>query len=148
MSKPKILISGASIAGPAVAFWLVRSGFDVTIVEQAAALRHAGNGVDIRAEALSVISRMGLSAAVRERAVHSQGLRFVDARGRERARVSTAGLEKMVGSEDIEITRGDLSALLYNATMDEVECIFGDAIAELEQDDDGVDVFSAEGDAL
>ena len=94
MSKPKILISGAGIAGPAVAFWLVRSGFDVTIVERAAALRHAGNGVDIRAEALSVISRMGLSGAVRDRAVHTQGLRFVDARDRERARVSTAGLEK------------------------------------------------------
>lgn len=140
MSKPKILISGAGIAGPAVAFWLVRSGFDVTIVERAAALRHAGNGVDIRAEALSVISRMGLSGAVRDRAVHTQGLRFVDARDRERARVSTAGLEKMVGSEDIEITRGDLSALLYDATVDDVEYVFGDAITQLDQDADGIDV--------
>ncbi|RVV99676.1 hypothetical protein EKE94_03055 [Mesobaculum littorinae] len=140
MPKPKILISGASIAGPAVAFWLVRSGFDVTIVEQSAALRHAGNGVDIRAEALTVISRMGLSVAVRERAVYTQGLRFVDVRGRERARVSTAGLEKIVGSEDVEVTRGDLSALLYDATVGDVEYIFGDAIAELEQDDEGVDV--------
>lgn len=140
MPKPAILISGASIAGPAAAFWLVRAGFDVTIVEQASALRQGGNGVDIRAEALAVIDRMGLDAAVRERAVHVEGLRFVDARDRQRARIAASGLEKMVGSEDVEITRGDLSALLYRATHADVAYIFNDAVAALAQDEQGVDV--------
>ncbi|WP_296949086.1 FAD-dependent monooxygenase [uncultured Massilia sp.] len=140
MPKPTILICGASIAGPATAFWLVRAGFDVTIVEQAAALRHAGNGVDIRAEALAVIDRMGLGAAVRARAAQTRGLRFVDRRDRERARIGTARLERMVGSEDVEIARGDLSALLHGATRDDVSYVFGDAVAALAQDGGGVDV--------
>ncbi len=140
MPKPTILICGASIAGPATAFWLVRAGFDVTIVEQAAALRHAGNGVDIRAEALAVIDRMGLGAAVRARAAQTRGLRFVDRRDRERARIGTARLERMVGSEDVEIARGDLSALLHGATRDDVRYVFGDAVAALAQDAGGVDV--------
>ena len=67
--KPTVLICGASLAGPATAFWLLRAGFAVTIVEQAAELRRGGNGVDIREEALSVIDRMNLSAAVREKAI-------------------------------------------------------------------------------
>jgi len=112
----------------------------VTVVEQAAALRGGGNGVDVRAEALAVIDRMGLSAAVRARAVKSLGLRFVDRRDQERARVGTARLETMVGSEDIEILRGDLSELLYEATRDDAEYIFADSVRSMQQDEHGVDV--------
>ena len=86
MPKPSVLISGASLAGPATAYWLVRGGFEVTIVEQAPALRAVGNGVDIRGEALKIVNRMGLSAAVRAHALNTQGMRFVDSRDRQRAR--------------------------------------------------------------
>jgi 2-polyprenyl-6-methoxyphenol hydroxylase-like FAD-dependent oxidoreductase len=41
---------------------------------------------------------------------------------------------------DIEILRGDLSQVLYDDTRDGVEYLFGDRIAELTQDADGVDV--------
>ncbi|MCK5751763.1 MAG: FAD-dependent monooxygenase, partial [Mycobacterium sp.] len=125
MPKPSVLISGASLAGPATAYWLVRGGFEVAIVEQAPALRAGGNGVDIRGEALEIVNRMGLSAAVRAHALNTQGMRFVDSRDRQRARVTTAGLHAMVGSEDIEITRGDLASLLNEATQDDVEYLFG-----------------------
>jgi 2-polyprenyl-6-methoxyphenol hydroxylase-like FAD-dependent oxidoreductase len=140
MSKPSVLISGASLAGPAAAFWLVRAGFQVVVVEQAHALRAGGNGVDIRGEALSIIDRMGLNAAVRAHALDTQGMRFVDRRDRQRARITTAGLHTMVGSEDIEITRGDLARLLYERTQDDVEYVFEDAITALDQDSDGVNV--------
>ncbi len=140
MPKPSVLISGASLAGPATAYWLVRGGFEVAIVEQAPALRAGGNGVDIRGEALEIVNRMGLSATVRAHALNTQGMRFVDSRDRQRARVTTAGLHAMVGSEDIEITRGDLASLLNEATQDDVEYLFGDAVTAIDQDCDGVDV--------
>ncbi|MGB3486245.1 MAG: FAD-dependent monooxygenase [Mycobacterium sp.] len=139
MPKPSILISGASLAGPATAFWLVRAGFEVAVVEQSEALRAGGNGVDIRGEALSIIERMGLSMAVRACALDTQGMRFVDRRDRQRARITTAGIHTMVGSEDIEITRGDLARLLNDTTHDDVEYLFGDTITALDQDPDGVD---------
>ncbi|MGN7778606.1 FAD-dependent monooxygenase [Mycolicibacterium sp. 22603] len=140
MTIPRILIAGASIAGPATAFWLARAGFEVTIVEQSPVLRRGGNGVDIRSEALTVIDRMGLSEDVRDRAMVNHGMRFLDRSGRQRVRFPTTEVENMVGSEDIEITRGDLAHLLYAATESDVEYIFGDTVTELTHDDAGVDV--------
>ncbi|MCB8877405.1 FAD-dependent monooxygenase [Acidisoma silvae] len=145
MLIPKALVSGASLAGPVVAFWLLRAGFEVTVVEQAPGPRRGGNGVDIRAEALSVIGRMGLSAAVRTKSVVTKGMRFVDRDDRQRGRIDKAGMERMVGSEDVEITRGDLASILYEATRNDVEYVFGDTIKALAQDHSEVDVMFAHG---
>ena len=38
----EVLVCGASIAGPVLAYWLHRFGFTVTVVEKAPALRKAG----------------------------------------------------------------------------------------------------------
>ncbi|HYF73771.1 MAG TPA: FAD-dependent monooxygenase, partial [Nocardioides sp.] len=46
---------------------------------------------------------------------------------------------------EIEVLRGDLSRVLYDDTRDDVEYVFGDRIAELTQDADGVDVTFASG---
>lgn len=140
MPKPQILIAGASIAGPATAFWLTRAGFGVTVVEQAPELRRGGNGVDIRGEALAVVEGMGLGPAIRARALTNRGMRFVDRNDRQRARYAAADVEQMVGSENIEITRSDLAYLLYAATESDVEYVFGDTITSLGQDGTGVDV--------
>ena len=61
--KPSVLIVGASIAGPCLAFWLARAGYAVTIVERAPELRAGGNGVDVREQAVFVVERMACSAA-------------------------------------------------------------------------------------
>ena len=46
-----VLISGASIAGAASAYWLDRYGFDVTVVERADAVRSGGYPIDVRGTA-------------------------------------------------------------------------------------------------
>lgn len=144
-NRPKVLIVGASIAGPTAAFWLVRAGFDVTIVEQAQELRRGGNGVDIRSEALAVVERMGLTSAVRAKVLRIEGMRFVDHRDRERARMPLEAMERMVGSEDLEIKRGDLAELLFDATKNDVNYVFGETIKTLQHDEGGVDVTFAKG---
>ncbi|HEY4420896.1 MAG TPA: NAD(P)-binding protein, partial [Pseudonocardia sp.] len=48
MQNANILISGAGIAGPALAYWLRENGFTPTIVEQAPAPRPGGQAVDLR----------------------------------------------------------------------------------------------------
>lgn len=144
-NRPKVLIVGASIAGPTAAFWLVRAGFDVTIVEQGSELRRGGNGVDIRSEALAVVERMGLTSAVRAKVLRIEGMRFVDHRDRERARMPLEAMERMVGSEDLEIKRGDLAELLFDATKNDVNYVFGETIKTLQHDEGGVDVTFAKG---
>ncbi|WP_020390055.1 FAD-dependent monooxygenase [Kribbella catacumbae] len=133
-----VLISGAGIAGPALAFWLHRAGFRPTIVELAPAPRPGGQTVDIRGIAREVVERMGLLPAILDRRMHERGLAYVRANGRQSAALPAEFLDGAGPVAEIEILRGDLSQVLLDATSDDVEYIYGDSITQLEQDDNGV----------
>src|SRR5437773_10420244 len=75
-----VLISGASIAGPALAYWLRRYGLNPTVVERATAPRPGGHAVDLRGVAREVVERMGIMAEVRRSTVDERGVHFVDER--------------------------------------------------------------------
>src|SRR3982074_1263950 len=81
MSNIRVLVSGASIAGPALAHWLHRRGAEVTVVEQSPGLRPGGQAMDARGVAKEVIRRMGLDAAVRAACTDTAGAYTVDAEG-------------------------------------------------------------------
>ncbi|MEG8184498.1 FAD-dependent monooxygenase [Nocardia terpenica] len=146
MSGIRVLVSGASIAGPALAHWLWRWGAEVTVVERASGLRPGGQAVDARGVTREVIRRMGLDAAVRAACTETAGAHIVDADGNvlETYRADDNGGDGFIS--EIEILRGDLSRVLYDDTRDGVDYRFGDRIAELTQDPDGVDVVFASGD--
>jgi 2-polyprenyl-6-methoxyphenol hydroxylase-like FAD-dependent oxidoreductase len=136
----RVLISGASIAGPTLAFWLARNGFQPTVVERAPRLREGGNGVDVRGQAVDVAERMGIMARVRSAATDVIGTSFVDSTNRSVARIDMQAIQRKYGSGEAEIMRGDLGAILHEATKDDVEYVFDDSIRTLEQDDGGVTV--------
>ena len=146
MTDIRVLIQGASIAGPALAHWLRRQGAEVTVVEQTSGLRPGGQAVDARGVAKEVIRRMGLESAVRAACTDTAGAYRVDADGNvlETHRADDHGGDGYIA--EIEILRGDLAEVLYDATRDTVEYVFGDRIADLTQDADGVDVAFAAGD--
>jgi 2-polyprenyl-6-methoxyphenol hydroxylase-like FAD-dependent oxidoreductase len=136
---PSVLISGASITGPALAYWLTRAGFQVTVVERAASLRSGGQAIDIRGPAITVIEKMGLLAAVKALRTHHKGMTVLDAQGKEISRTTerTASAGRL-NSGDIEIFRDDLSRLLVEAAEGKVEYIFRESIEELEADEASV----------
>lgn len=146
MSGTRVLVAGASIAGPALAHWLHRRGAEVTVVERAPGLRPGGQAVDARGVAKEVVRRMGLDTAVRAARTDTAGAHTVDADGTvlETFRADDHGGDGYIA--DIEILRGDLSRVLHDHTRDGVEYVFGDRIAELAQHADGVDVAFAGGD--
>ncbi len=146
MSGTRVLVAGASIAGPALAHWLHRRGAEVTVVERAPGLRPGGQAVDARGVAKEVIRRMGIDAAVRAARTDTAGAHTVDADGTvlETFRADDDGGDGYIA--DIEVLRGDLSRVLHDHSGDGVEHVFGDRIAELTQDADGVDVVFASGD--
>src|SRR4051794_9110356 len=146
MSGNRVLVAGASIAGPALAHWLRRRGAEVTVVERAPGLRPGGQAVDARGLTKEVIRRMGLDAAVRAARTATAGAHTVDADGNvlETFSADDDGGDGYIS--EIEILRGDLSQVLYDDTRDGVEYVLGDRIAELTQDADGVDVVFAGGD--
>ncbi|MFI8962726.1 FAD-dependent monooxygenase [Streptomyces sp. NPDC053493] len=131
-----VLISGASVAGPALAYWLRRHGFCPTVVERAPALRDGGYAVDFRGEAhLSVLRRMGILPALEAARTGTGSLRYVNAAGKPQAE-----LPADLFAGDLEILRGDLARVLHDATKDDTEYVFGDSVTSLTEDADGVDV--------
>lgn len=141
-----VLISGASISGPALGYWLPHFGIETTIVERSSSLRGGGYPIDIRGTARAVVERMGLYEALREKHVDSQRINFIDGNGEIIARINPEALSGGIRGEDIEIRRGDLAAALFDATKDRANYRFNDSIAALEETADGVDVTFASGD--
>jgi 2-polyprenyl-6-methoxyphenol hydroxylase-like FAD-dependent oxidoreductase len=136
MDSKKVLISGASIAGPATALWLSRSGYDVTVVERATELRPGGQAVDFKgATHRKVLERMGIWDDVVARQTGKSDLRIVD----EADRVRAVMPGEFIGG-DVEILRGDLAIILYEHTKDAVEYVFGDHIVAMTEKTDGVEV--------
>lgn len=136
MTNRNVLISGASIAGPALAYWLHRHGFHPTVVERAPALRDGGYAVDFRGEAhLSILRRMGLLPEIERARTGMGSMSYVNRAGRP-----VAQLPADLFAGDIEILRGDLARILYDATREHTEYIFGDSITSLSEDDHGVTV--------
>src|SRR6478735_3222677 len=134
MPVTSVLIAGASIAGPALASWLHRYGFEVTVVERAAGLRTGGQNVDVRGAGREVARRMGLESAIRAATTGEAGVRFVDADDRTIASFAAGTSDSDGPTAELEILRGDLARLLVEQT-DGVEYVFGDHISAL--DDEG-----------
>ena len=120
MSGTRVLVAGASIAGPALAHWLRRRGAGVTVVERAPGLRPGGQAVDARGVTREVIRRMGLDAAVRAARTETAGAYTVDVDGKvlETYRADDDGGDGYIS--EIEILRGDLSRVLHDDTRDGV----------------------------
>ncbi|TQE27669.1 FAD-dependent oxidoreductase [Streptomyces ipomoeae] len=135
MTNKKVLISGAGVAGLALAYWLDRHGFHVTVVERAPQVRHGGYAVDFRGEALDVLDRMDLLEQIRALDTEMGDAAMVDAEGRQYATLPAA-----VFAGDLEVPKAELTRLLYAAAQDRAEYLFGDSISAVEQDADGVNV--------
>ncbi|HEY3467608.1 MAG TPA: FAD-dependent monooxygenase [Amycolatopsis sp.] len=134
MKNLNVLISGASIAGPALAHWLTRYGCTVTVVERAPSVRPGGQAVDFKgATHRTVLERMGILDDVLKHQTGGTDQTIIDAEGRPRAVIPG----EFTGGE-IEIRRGDLAEILYQHT--DCEYLFGDTITALTETADGVDV--------
>ncbi|WP_328394993.1 FAD-dependent monooxygenase [Nocardia sp. NBC_00416] len=126
MTKPKVLISGASVAGPALAYFLHRSGYDVTVVERAPLVRDSGYAVDFRGAAFEVLAEMAILDEIRGHDTKMRGTTLVDDSGTEIGQLPT---ESFAG--ELEVPKSALTRILHEITADDVEYIFGDSITAL-----------------
>lgn len=140
------LISGASIAGPALASWLVSSGWQVTIVERAPELRTGGQNIDVRGAGRTVARRMGVEDAIRDATTGELGTEFVRSDGSTVARFPAGTSDTTGATAELEILRGDLARLLVDAAGDGVEYVFGDSITAIDDQHDHVRVSFDHGD--
>jgi 2-polyprenyl-6-methoxyphenol hydroxylase-like FAD-dependent oxidoreductase len=140
MKSQTVLISGAGIAGPTLAFWLKAAGFAPTIIEHAPVLRAGGYVVDFWGLGYEIGERMGLIPLLDRVGYHMQELRIVDDSGKRRAGFGIRALRELTGGRFVTVARSDLSRLLFETIKDKVEVVFGDEIIGLREDANGVQV--------
>lgn len=147
MASLKVLICGGGCAGPALAYWLAKSGHRVTICERFEALRATGAQIDLRAQGIQVINRMGLLDTIRSKLVDEPGVSFVDSEGNVKGTImaNKSGKGAQSLTSEYEIMRGDLVRILYDATENDVKYVFGKTVESFEQDDSQVIVQFSDG---
>lgn len=133
----KVLISGASIAGPVLAYWLSRHGFEVTVVERSPVLRKTGgHAVDLFRPAMEISERMGVLPEIEAHATGTTSM-VVHRPGTSRpARLDYLKVVGVISDRHIEIMRDDLSEIYFRAGRDDVEYLFGDTITSISPDGD------------
>lgn len=143
----RILICGAGIAGPALAFWLACAGHRVTVAERFPTLRATGAQVDLRGQGIEAVKRMGLLEAVKSRRVEEAGVAFVNGAGQPRATLmaNTSGRGRQSLTSEYEIMRGDLARIVHDATRDQADYQFGRGIDGFEQDSERVVAWFSDG---
>ncbi len=137
-----VLISGAGIAGPALAHLLTRQGRHVTVVERASGPRSAGYKVDVRGAAATVLHRLGVYEQAQAADTGMRQITYVNRVGKPFAALP-ADLIMGRRGDDLELMRGDLSGILHSSCG--ADFVFGDSIASLKDGPDGVDVTFASG---
>jgi 2-polyprenyl-6-methoxyphenol hydroxylase-like FAD-dependent oxidoreductase len=133
----RVLISGASIAGPVLAYWLSRSGFDVTVVERAPKMRKTGgHAIDLFRPAMDISERMGVLPRIEAHATGTTVLTVNRPWSSRPARIDYLKLEKVMSDRHVEIMRDDLSEIYYDASRNDAEYLFGDEITSISDDGD------------
>ncbi|CAH1690734.1 hypothetical protein CHELA1G11_20752 [Hyphomicrobiales bacterium] len=141
----RVLISGASIAGPALAYWLQRYGFSVTVIERSETIRPGGYPIDLRWTAMLVAERMGLKDELFNKHIQTTRATFVDGDGSEIVVIEPELIHGAVRGRDVELPRGELTSLLFLLTRGRVSYRFKTSIAAMDDQADGVKVTFADG---
>jgi 2-polyprenyl-6-methoxyphenol hydroxylase-like FAD-dependent oxidoreductase len=140
----KIGVIGASIAGPAVCYWLRKYGFEPVLIEKNPVLRTGGYAIDIRGIAVDVAKMMGVYQTIVDQRTTIKTSRYIDSAGNvihEEPGESYGFREGL----DVEIVRSELVDILMQQIPD-VPCHFNRYAVKIDQVDDGVVVEFNDGD--
>lgn len=136
----RIAISGAGVAGAALAHWLHRSGHNPTLIERAPAFRTGGYMIDFWGIGYRVTRKMGIESAIRDAGYDVESVRSLGPDGATRAELRVDVFRRMVGNDYTSLPRGDLAAAIYRTVEGSVPTVFDDSITGIDQRPDGVRV--------
>jgi 2-polyprenyl-6-methoxyphenol hydroxylase-like FAD-dependent oxidoreductase len=128
----RIVINGIGVAGPALGYWLSKSGHEVLLVEEAPQLRVGGYIIDFWGTGYDVAERMGFVDDIRALGYQVREVRFVDRKGRTRGGFDADVFRRMTNDRFTSVRRSDVSKTIYDAIDGKVEMIFGDSVAQIE----------------
>ncbi|MFV8166543.1 FAD-binding domain [Mycobacterium sp. 134] len=136
----RIAISGAGVAGTALAHWLQRSGHTPTLIERAPAFRTGGYMIDFWGIGYRVARQMGIEPAIRDAGYDVRCVRSVGPDGKTKAALGVEVFRRVIGNDFTSLPRGDLASAIYRTVEHKVPTVFGDSITGIDQHPDGVRV--------
>ncbi len=136
----RVLISGAGIAGPTLAYWLAHYGFVPTIVETAPRLRTGGYVIDFWGAGFDIAERMGLLPEITRKGYVFREVRIVNGSGKRVTGFPVDAFARVMRGRYVSLPRSELAASIFGTIEGKVETIFGDSIAHIEQTKSGVQV--------
>ena len=140
MRSRSVLVSGAGIAGPTLAYWLSRRGFTPTLIERAPLFREGGYMIDFWGVGFDVADRMGLVPFLRQVGYNFDRIKFVDENDRVRSEFGGHVLREALGERFISLQRGDLAKAIFNTVAENIEVIFDDSVVALCESSSAVEV--------
>jgi 2-polyprenyl-6-methoxyphenol hydroxylase-like FAD-dependent oxidoreductase len=136
----RVVINGAGIAGPALAYWLTKAGHEPLLVEASPGPRRGGYVIDFWGVGYDVAEKMGLAPRIQELGYQVKEVRFVDRRGRTRGGFPVDVFGRLTAGRYTSLRRADLAAAIFAALGGKVETLFGDSVAGVEETGRGVRV--------
>lgn len=133
-----VLISGAGIAGPTLAWFLAKANFRVTVIEKSSSILPHGQNVDFQGCAITALKKMGIMDQVQQLNTTEKGTKFINPKGQSFAPFPLTPESSASPTSPFEILRGDLAAILYKATKDHpnVTYLFGTTIERIVSNND------------
>jgi 2-polyprenyl-6-methoxyphenol hydroxylase-like FAD-dependent oxidoreductase len=135
-----VLISGASFAGLATAFWMNRLGYKVAVVEIGKGLKMGGSPVDIKEGTVDIVERMGLLERIQASSLKAKAIDFLDIEGVRIAKMPGQAGDAQDSNPEYEIERDTLLQMLFEEVKRDIEFIFDDSIVRLDESADEVAV--------
>ena len=140
MKNKTVLISGAGIAGPTLAFWLKAGGYEPTLIERAPHLRTGGYVIDFWGLGYDIAERMGLKKDIERVGYHAKEVRVVDDRSKRVSGFDVDVFRELTNGRYVTLGRSELSHLLFDKAASISEVMFDNEIVSLENQEDGVGV--------
>lgn len=144
----RAIIVGAGIAGLSAALRLREAGWEPLVVERASSLRDSGYAVVFSGIGYDAAERMGVLAGLRERAIPATDLVYLKSDGSTRFTIPRDTVRAMQGERSLNILRGDIERVLYEAVRDRVEIRFSATLSAVEQDEAAVKATLSDGTVL
>ena len=144
-----VLVAGGGIGGIAAALALVRRGFAVKVLEQAPELGEIGAGLQVGPNGFAAFDALGIGEFARSRAVYTDEMVMHDALDEfQVGRIPTGdAFIKRFGNPYAVIHRADVHTSLLEGAQaaGNIEIATSTQVQRVEQNDDGVTVFDAQG---
>ncbi|APC96348.1 FAD-binding domain [Francisella frigiditurris] len=133
----RIAINGVGIAGPTLAWWLKRFGYEPVLFEKASELRKGGYIVDFWGSGYDIVEKMGILPDLESKSYNIKTLKCFNGKGKNSSNVDMEAMSKETFGRFLSLKRSDISEIIFNACGN-MDVRFGCYISSIEKAKDGV----------